>query len=457
MPAIGFRNRLFITILLVLSLVTAGSLVLHSQFLRRERLALIDQQVRDTAASLLDSQLAEKRVDFKEAEAIISDELGDSRIGKFFVIRNDHGETVFSSNTANVLPLARIPASPTWVTVRTNGKYIRALNLKLPRIPNRSLQVGLVLDEELASPGYWSWTSFIFFTVIFVMGLTATWLSTSFLLRPLARLEVFLTGIAQQSRRKFPLPAIPEEILPHPRADAIDEFERMLASLNSLIRQLNRNHQFSREWAYQMAHEIKTPLAILSLETEKLSSVEPPVARSLQSEIQRISGILGSFLSWAELENSTQKNKLFINPLARVTRDVADRIASLGNAGVRVHIADDVQIAADPQHLEQVLGNLIRNAVRYSKPGGIVNVSGDRTHFLIADQGPGVPQQVLERLGEPFNRGPHPSGTNRDGHGLGLAWVQTICQKYGWSLEIENRDEGAHVRINFPEVEITSE
>lgn len=452
MPAIGFRNRLFLTILLVLGLVTTASLVLHSQFLRRERLALIDQQVRETAASLLDSQLAQPRVNFREAEAIISEELGDSRIGKFFIIRNDKGETVFSSNTVNVLPVARIPSDQTWITVRTNGKYIRALNLKLPRIPDRSLQVGLVLDEDLASPGYWSWSSLIFFTVIFVMGLAATWFSTSFLLRPVSRLEVFLTGIAQQSRRKFPLPLIPEELAQNPRSDAIDEFERMLAALNALIRQLNKNYQFSRLWAYQMAHELKTPLAILGFETEKLHAQGKTDTRPLEAESARISGIINSFLNWAELENSPQPSKLFINPLAKVASSVAARITGLGSSRIQVDIPEDVQIAADPQHLEQLLANLLKNAVRYSTPGAPVQVSGDRTHLLIADHGPGIPADVLNRLGEPFNRG-HTSGPGREGHGLGLAWVNSICQQYGWELKIRNRPDGADVRVEFPPVE----
>lgn len=445
MRAIGFRNRLFLTILLVLSLVTTASLVLHSQFLQRERLALIDQQVRETAASLLDSELAEKRVDFKEAEAIISEELGDSRIGKFFIIRDAKGETVFSSNTANVLSIARVPSSQTWVTIRTNGKYIRALNLKLPRIPNRSLQVGLVMDEELASPSYWSWSSLIFFTVILVMGFAATWFSSSFLLRPVSRLEEFLTGLTQQ--RKFPLPALPETVAVNPRADAIDEFERMLAALNALIRQLNKNYQFSRLWAYQMAHELKTPLAILGFEAEKLS--QKADVRAVQEEAGRISGIVNSFLNWAELENSTQKATLYINPLAKVAKSVAGRLAELGTSSIVVEIPDDVEIAADPQHLEQLFANLLRNASRYSTPGTSIHVSGDKTHFLIADQGPGIPEDVLNRLGEPFNRGHNP----HEGHGLGLAWVNSICQQYGWDLKIHNRPDGVDVRVQFPPVE----
>lgn len=446
------RNRFFLTILAVLFVVTTSSIVIHSLFLRQERLSLIDQQVRETASALVDSQLGDlRKIDFDEADEIISEELGESRIGKFFIIRNGQGDTIFESTGAKVLPLTDIPKDQQWLTINTKGKFIRVLNLQLPRISDRTLQVGLVLDKDLILPNYFSLSSLIFVVAVLVLGFAASLFLTSFLLRPIAKLERFLTDVSDQSRSKSQLPNVPENILSKSHSRSRDEFNKMVVSLNTLIEKVNRNHRFSRIWAYQMAHELKTPLTILNMEIEKIQKKAEMSSEEMEAangEVTKMSETIGSFLSWAELENSSQQKHLFVNRLASMAESICQRFESAYPGRVNLDIQSHPTVVSSPQHLEQLLSNLILNALSYSSPK-MVSVEVLDSSIVISDYGHGIPKDVLDRLGEPFNRGDF--GQNKTkGHGLGLAWVKSVCRLYSWEMRINSTDQGTKIVIQFP-------
>ena len=114
-----------------------------------------------------------------------------------------------------------------------------------------------------------------------------------------------------------------------------------------------------------------------------------------------------------------------------------------------VTIKEEASILASPLHLEQLISNIIVNALSYSATANPVLIDIQKDSILISDSGNGIPKDVLERLGEPFNRGV--SGkTNIKGHGLGLAWVNSVCRLYSWSLVINSKEMGTDIVIKFP-------
>jgi len=447
------RRRFFYIIFAVLIVVTASSVVTHTLFLRNERLAFIDQQVRETASALVDSQLGDlRKIDFEQAESIISEELGETRIGKFFIIRNAKGDVIFQSGSARLLPLVDIPRERRWVQINTKGKFIRVLNLQLPRIPDRTLQVGLVLDETIVSPDYFSVPSATFIAVVLLLGFAASLFLTSFLLKPVAKLESFLTKVASQVKTQPQLPIVPESILGKSVMAPKDEFCRMVAGLNLLIEMVNKNYRFSRLWAYQMAHELKTPLAILGLEVERLqksAALSDAEVRPIVSEGTRISETINSFLGWAELENTSQRKRLFVNRVGGVVERVSQRFTSSQPGRIHFQLNFNPVVIASPQHVEQVVSNLLSNALSYSPPGTPVTVTVSSQSISISDLGMGIPQDVIDRLGEPFNRG-HSERTDIKGHGLGLAWVKSICRLYTWEMKVYANQSGSKIEIVFP-------
>lgn len=433
-------------------LVSAVSVLLHGFFLRNERIALIDQQVRATAEALLGSELADLgKIDFGRADEIISEELGESRIGKFFIIRNDQGEMIYESVSASLLPITEVPREPRWFEIRTKGKFIRGLNLKLPHIQDRTLQVGLVLDASLIDPSLASWPFFIFLLVLFGIGLIASQLLTSALLRPIARLSGFLTEVTETPPGPNDLPTLPTGLARSPRLSSTDEFERVLAGLNRLIERVNRNHRLSRLWAYQMAHELKTPLSIAGIEVEKLqekASMTDDDVADLLGEHRQISETITAFLAWAEIESSPGRKDPHPHPLDEMLTSLIQR---LPEARERVEFSPNVSraVRANRLHLEQLLTNLLQNALTHSPPRSKVRLRIEAQSLEIENEGSPIPPDVLARLGEPFNRGPAPEGGTRRGHGLGLAWINSICRLYDWELTFTRNDSFNLARVVF--------
>ncbi len=448
----GLRSRFFLIIFAVLSIVSIAAVGIYSNMLKQERMVLIDQQVRDTAAALVDSELGGlRRINFEKADDIISDELGESSIGKFFIIRNTNGKVLFQSASASLLPIREFPTNQQWFDLSTKDRHIRGLNLKLPRIPDRTLQVGLVLDDKIIDPYYFSKISLAFIVVLVLLGLITSLFLTSFLVKPISNLEQFVSEVKQATLKQSVLPNIPIKLFPNRSPNSKDEFERLLSGLDALISRINRNYQFSRIWAYQMAHELKTPLSFLNLEIENLKAMQhlsESQANGLNIEVKHISDTINSFLGWAELENSAQQRHLFLNRLGAVTERITKSIPMHKNR-IYLTISNDLIVVSNPQHLEQLLLNLVLNALNYSGDTCPITVTLTKNTLTIEDQGPGISAEVLNRLGEPFNRGAI-SGQIKKGHGLGLAWVKSICRLYDWEISFLSKKSGTKVTITFP-------
>lgn len=446
------RRRYFLITFLVLILVTVVTVFFHSYLLRRERLEFIDQQVRATAAALVDSELSDlRKFDFDRADEIISEELGESRIGKFFVIHNSKGETIFESSSATLLPMLALPHDVQWFELRSRGKYIRGLNLKLPRIQDRTLQVGVILDDSLVDPGFFTNPFPLLLAVILFIGLGSALLLTSFLLRPIASISAFLAEIGSNDFRGDQLPALPPSIAPKTNAPSNDEFENVLLALNRLIERVNRHQRFSKLWAFQMAHELKTPLAIATIELEKLQDrrdLSDDELKEIAQEHRQISEIIGSFLGWAELENTAQMKNLHLNsPLATLT-PLLERLPGAKDR-VDLDVETTAAIPANRAHFDQLMTNVLGNALLHSPPGSRVLVRFRDGLLEIENQGVAPPEEVLARLGEPFNRGSTSDPSGRKGHGLGLAWAISICRLYDWNFKFASENDRILTRIRF--------
>lgn len=430
----------------MLIFVVVATSVLHGEFLRREKMELLDQQVRETATALLDSEIGDlRKIQFERVDALISEELGESRLGKFFVIRNNAGDVLFESTGAKLLRIADIPRNSRWVTLHHRGHYVRILNLDLPRINDRTLQVGVSIREELLSPRYFSRTNLVFTLVIFTLGVAAAWFLTFLLARPMLRLSDFLVSVARDPGARMELPELPKDLS---RFSGRDEFAALLTALRHLISRVNRDYQVSRFWSYQMAHELKTPLTLIEAqvnEAQRVGKLDSELAAKILAELFEISETISTFLAWAEVENATTQKRLYVVRAERIVHDLERRLNAGFGPRLRVEVEGDFSIMCNIQHLEQAVGNLLTNALTYSE--GDVLVKIEDGHIRISDHGSGIPETVMRRLGEPFNK-----GEMRRGNGLGLALVSSISRLYGWRLDFASTPKGTTVTLEFPEL-----
>lgn len=419
--------------------------------MRADRIRLLDQQARATAQALIDSDLNTTRiVNFQKANEIISEELGQSQIGKFFIIKNGKGEVIFASPGVEDLMKGPIPDKDQWYRFETKDQLVSVLNLKLPRVPDRSLQVGILINKSLVEPDYLSKSSAIFVLAVISLGLLASLVTSSFLMRPIRALEDFLSTTI--NRHSSELPNLPEPFMAIASAKAKDEFRRLLFGLKEMIDKVNRNYRSSRLWGYQMAHELKTPLTLIMLEAERGQREAKPQSQltAIQAEASKINDTIQSFLGWAELENSTSQKHLFAIRLQKIAEMQVERLKYAHGDRVQLSGSSELTVVCNPQHLEQLVSNLVTNALRYSSAEKPVVVALAESSLSIIDKGRGFPKQVLDRIGEPFNKGG--GGSETGSHGLGLAWVNSIVRLYNWQLNIESTSDGSIVTVRFPTV-----
>jgi len=121
--------------------------------------------------------------------------------------------------------------------------------------------------------------------------------------------------------------------------------------------------------------------------------------------------------------------------------------------GVTIDIdATDEAVDLDPERIEQALRNVLENAIRQTRPDGVVTLSAQRldgsARFVVADSGPGFPPDLLTRAFEPFTRGDAETA-GATGTGLGLSIVRAIAEAHGGSASAENTADGARVMLDI--------
>jgi len=111
---------------------------------------------------------------------------------------------------------------------------------------------------------------------------------------------------------------------------------------------------------------------------------------------------------------------------------------SPGDAQIQIEIPDGLEVKADPELLGRATGNLVRNAIRYAGHSGVIEIGAERSNghvlFRVSDSGPGVPEEVLSRLFDPFFRPDASRARESGGAGLGLAIVKTCVEACGGTV-----------------------
>jgi signal transduction histidine kinase len=186
-----------------------------------------------------------------------------------------------------------------------------------------------------------------------------------------------------------------------------------------------------------MSHDLKTPLTRLRLQVEALEN--PPMQARIGRELDEMEGMVREALSlFRGLDDGEPASALDIDELAAQIRDeFADMGAAVTISGHALR-----PFTGKPQALKRCLTNLIANAVKFGTRAEIHIEDGADLLIRVRDRGPGIPEEELERVFEPFYR--LESSRNRDsgGTGLGLSIARDIAQAHGGSLHLANAAGG---------------
>jgi heavy metal sensor kinase len=244
-----------------------------------------------------------------------------------------------------------------------------------------------------------------------------------------------------------------------PVAPSGDEVSRLGETLNQMLARLETALERERIFVADASHELRTPLAHLRAEVELAldgprSKRELEAAlRSVSEEADRLSQLSEDLLLLARLDQGALPVRPATTELDELLHGVAARFESRALAAGRAIEADGGGLRAqvDPLRLQQALGNLVENALRYGD-GPIRLHAAERNGALelhVTDAGPGFPARFLPRAFERFSRAEE--SRSGGGAGLGLAIVAAVAQAHSGTATASNGSKGgAHVLLSIP-------
>jgi two-component system sensor histidine kinase ChvG len=242
-----------------------------------------------------------------------------------------------------------------------------------------------------------------------------------------------------------------------------DEIGDLTRALEQLTARLRDHMSFVESFAADVSHEFKNPLASIRTATELLPSVEDPEQRRrflqiVQREVARMERLLAGVREISRIDAQLDDDAPQAVDLAGLLESIVEGYRLRVRQGVAFDFAKPdgaVVVRAVPDRLTQVFENLLDNALGFSPPGGTVRVSlsGEPKAALItvADQGPGVPPEHLEKVFARFFSY-RPGSPNSNGHaGLGLPIAKAIVEGYGGTIEAANGAQGgARFLVRLP-------
>lgn len=337
--------------------------------------------------------------------------------------------------------------------IAVTGMDSRLVNEMLERLGSETIvasrvneQSGLWVGFKIERDSYWlqmaperllplggsGWLSWLGMTLM--LSLTGAAMVAGLINRPLKRLSF---AASQVRDGHFNNATLDEDA-------ATSEIREVNIGFNRMAERLAKIEQERALMLAGISHDLRTPLARLSLETE-LSVADPESRELMAADIAQLDEIIDKFLDYARPESTDLGPVLLSGVLSRCIAPWR----SNPRFEISVDIAEDLHIRAEAVELGRILSNLLENARRYgqSPQDGVTRVEiVARLHegwvlLRVRDQGPGVSDEVLKNLTQPFFRG-DAARTSATGSGLGLAIVERSVQRMGGTFSVFNNSSG---------------
>ena len=239
-----------------------------------------------------------------------------------------------------------------------------------------------------------------------------------------------------------------------------DELNTLSQTINGMLDQIERLIGGIRNVSNSIAHDLRTPLAELRSRLEELALTKPSAEQTFGeidaavADVDRVIRIFNALLRLAEIDSGLRRSGFVPVDVAAVAAAAVEfyqPAAELRGSSLSLQIGGPAPIRGDPVLLAQALGNLIDNALKYTPDDSTIVVAVRRNshagsvEILVADSGPGIPEDQKSKAIERFYRGDASRCT--PGVGLGLSLVDAVARLHGSELLLEDNHPGLRARI----------
>ncbi len=279
----------------------------------------------------------------------------------------------------------------------------------------------------------------VFFITVIAMGII-TFILSGFLTKPI----VELTGVI----RRMGTQGFGARV--RVKDGSIGEVAELSRAFNRMSEQIEDHDRVRDEFVSNASHELKTPLSAMKVLSESIlyeNDPDPGVMREffldVNSEVDRLTGIIEDLLSLVREERGRAELNISDVRLDELTLRVVKRLMPLSQKkGLKIetHVSP-VLLEADSERIEQVVSNLVDNAIKYTDTGKIVVVvkqEGENAVLTVQDTGIGIPKDAQQRLFERFYRVDKARSRGTGGTGLGLAIVERIVSMHNGYIRLKS-------------------
>ena len=294
-------------------------------------------------------------------------------------------------------------------------------------------------------------SSLLFSTLLSLLGGVITFFISGHALKPLCDFSKKIEEVQAQNLSDSRI----EE-------NKFSELNQLSVSYNKMPERLSEAFKLQRQFTANAAHELRTPLAVMQLQIDLYNSSKHPnndtsaqqTISMITEQTERLSKMVRTLLDMSELQTIARDEEIAISAL--VEEVLADLEPLAQEKGINlIEKCDNVLLMGSDILIYRLVYNLVENAIKYNFSGGTVTVNAtqqnSQLHLTVEDTGNGIPEELKERIFEPFFRLDKSRSRELGGVGLGLALVREIVRVHNGSILVKNNaNSGTTFEVIFP-------
>lgn len=287
--------------------------------------------------------------------------------------------------------------------------------------------------------------SLIISAVLALLGGVATYFISGRALRPIRELSDKIEKVQAQNLADSRI----EE-------NQVKELNQLSVSYNRMLERLSDAFEIQRQFTANAAHELRTPLALMQVQLDLYHSNSHPdndtdtvqMIKMVTEQNDRLNKMVKTLLDMSELQTVGRDDEIILDALVDEVLEDLEPLAEGKNIRLIGKCKDITMVGSDIL-IYRLVYNLVENAIKYNHSGGQVTVTADRkekhVYLSVEDTGTGIPEELKERVFEPFFRVDKSRSRELGGVGLGLALVREIVRVHDGSITVKSNPSGGTI------------